>query len=103
MNQYVYEQIVSEIGEIITNIGFWLFMVWFVQRTIIGILCFKLAEKKGYVGYFFTGALLGILGFAYVIWLPDLKMQRYLKMCSTRIQKLDRKIEQLEEKQTYYP
>ncbi|MFR8176212.1 MAG: hypothetical protein ACLVB5_03525 [Christensenellales bacterium] len=102
MNQYVYDQIISEIDRIISNGGFLLFLIWFIQRTIIGILCFKLAEKKGYGGYFFTGALLGILGFVYVICLPDLKMQKYAKMCSTRIQKLDQRVEQLEEWQAYY-
>ena len=48
MNHYVYDQSISEIDRIISNGGFLLFLIWFIQRTIIGILCFKLAEKKGY-------------------------------------------------------
>ena len=41
-------------------------------------------EKKGYTGYFITGFFLGIIGFVYVICLPDLIMRRYVKNCAKR-------------------
>ena len=78
MNQYVHDQIISEIDRLISNGGFLLFLIWFIQRTIIGILCFKLAEKRD-MWVTSTGALLGILGFVYVICLPDSKMQEICK------------------------
>ena len=59
-------------------------LAWIITRTFIGVLCYKLAEKKGYTGYFLTGFFLGIIGFVYVICLPDLIMRRYVKNCAKR-------------------
>ncbi len=46
-------------------------LVFFIINIVFAILCYKLAHKKGYTGYFFTGMFLGFLGFLYVIGLPD--------------------------------
>ncbi len=59
-------------------------LLWLIARTIIGVLCYKMADKKGYTGYFGTGFFLGIIGFVYVIFLPDLIMRRYIENCSRK-------------------
>lgn len=46
-------------------------LVGLVYLCLFGILCHKLAGKKGYNGYFWTGFFLHFLGFLYVIGLPD--------------------------------
>lgn len=66
------------------------------HRIFIGILCKRFARKKGYTGYFWTGFFLGWLGFVYVIFLPDLKVQKYLEMAAMRIQSMENRIEQCE-------
>lgn len=51
-------------------------------RIVDGMLCKRLAAKKGYTGYFFTGFFLGLLGLLYVHFLPDRKLHRYLWLIS---------------------
>lgn len=68
-----------------------------IERIIFGVLSKKLAGKKGYTGYFFTGFFLGALGFVYVVFLPDMKLRKYVRGCAVRLQMMDNRIEQLEE------
>lgn len=57
-----------------------------VYSLITGCLCFSLAEKKGYSGYFWTGLLLGVLGLLYVIGLPILNGTNARKSKEKRVQ-----------------
>lgn len=61
MNQYVsYVQ------------SFW--WIWcvaaLIPMVIMGIFTAKLAKKKGYRGYFFTGFFFNLIGLIYVVGLP---------------------------------
>ncbi|MEA4870365.1 hypothetical protein SDC9_161961 [bioreactor metagenome] len=47
----------------------WL-IVLFIPAIINGILTAKLAGKKGYRGYFFTGFFFNLVGLIYVVGLP---------------------------------
>ena len=40
---------------------------------ICGVLCKKLAARKGYTGYFWTGFFLTMMGLVYVAGLPNIK------------------------------
>jgi len=42
----------------------------FIPAIINGILTAKLAGKKGYRGYFFTGFFFNLVGLIYVVGLP---------------------------------
>jgi uncharacterized membrane protein len=42
-----------------------------IGLIIMGIITRKLARKKGYEGYFWTGFFLNIVGLIYVAGLPD--------------------------------
>ena len=74
-----------------------LFVLLF-SRVLIGILCKHLAKEKGYEGYFWIGILLGILGLLYVSFLPDLKMRKYLRMCSMKMQIMDSRLDDIEDR-----
>lgn len=74
-------------------------LVLLAERIIVGVLCRKMAAKKGYKGYFWMGFFLSWIGFVYVIFLPDLKMQKYLRMAAMRIQIMEDRLEQLEDTQ----
>ncbi len=50
-----------------------------IPMVIYGILTAKLAAKKGYKGYFFTGFFFNIIGLIYVVGLP-LAQQAYGKV-----------------------
>jgi len=43
---------------------------------LFGVLTHKLAGHKGYRGYFWTGAFLGLIGLIYVVGLPDNRRRR---------------------------
>ena len=45
-------------------------LMFFIPGIICGCLCKKLAAKKGYIGYFWTGFFLMLLGLIYVGFLP---------------------------------
>lgn len=47
----------------------WLLIVLFAA-VIMGLITHKLAGKKGYTGYFWTGFFLNIVGLIYVAGLP---------------------------------
>lgn len=44
---------------------------WLFWKVVYGIFCMKLAHKKGYKGYFFTGFFWRRIGLNYVGNLPD--------------------------------
>lgn len=41
-----------------------------IPAVIMGIFTAKLAKKKGYRGYFFTGFFFALIGLIYVVGLP---------------------------------
>ena len=47
----------------------WL-LVLLIPAIIMGIFTSKLAKKKGYRGYFFTGFFFNMIGLIYVVGLP---------------------------------
>lgn len=47
----------------------WL-IVSLIPAIIMGIFTSKLAKKKGYHGYFFTGFFFNMIGLIYVVGLP---------------------------------
>lgn len=67
-----------------------------IERIVMGVLCKKMAAKKGYTKYFWTGFLLGTIGFVYVIFLPDLRMQKYIAMCASKMQGLEASVQAME-------
>ncbi|MBQ2990632.1 MAG: hypothetical protein IJD60_05005 [Clostridia bacterium] len=72
------------------------FLVVIIHAVIMGVLCKQLAAKKGYNGYFWIGFLLGMLGLMYVAFLPDLKMRKYLHMCSMKMQIMEERLNDVE-------
>lgn len=50
--------------------GMLLLIVPLIPGIIIGIMTAKLAAKKGYRGYFFTGFFFQVIGLIYVVGLP---------------------------------
>ncbi len=47
--------------------------IWIAVMSVCGVLCKKLAAKKGYTGYFWTGFFLQVIGLIYVVGLPMAK------------------------------
>ena len=45
-------------------------LVALIPMLIMGIFTAKLAKKKGYRGYFFTGFFFNLIGLIYVVGLP---------------------------------
>ena len=50
-------------------VGLWLFIV-ILMAAIMGFIAHRLAGKKGYTGYLWTGFFLKIVGLKYVAGLP---------------------------------
>ena len=48
-----------------------------LPAVIMGIFTSKLAKKKGYRGYFFTGFFFSVIGLIYVVGLPLAKDSAY--------------------------
>ena len=48
-----------------------------IPSIIMGIFTAKLAKKKGYRGYFFTGFFFNVVGLIYVVGLPLAKDSVY--------------------------
>ena len=67
-----------------------------IERVIMGELCKHLAKEKGYKGHFWLGFFLGFLGLFYVAFLPDLKLRKYLHMCSMKMQIMDNRLDDIE-------
>jgi len=71
------EELAGALGAIIGGAAAVGFIVFLFQFILFGILTYKLAHRKGYSGYFWTGALLGLIGLIYVVGLPDNRRRRY--------------------------
>lgn len=52
------------------NIWYIFVGIGLIVRIIMGIFTAKLAGKKGYRGYFFTGFFFNLIGLIYVVGLP---------------------------------
>lgn len=49
----------------------WIYcIIALIPMVIMGIFTAKLAKKKGYRGYFFTGFFFNLVGLIYVVGLP---------------------------------
>lgn len=57
-------------GQFITALGITLLPL-LIGLIIMGIITRRLASKKGYTGYFWTGFFLHVVGLIYVAGLPD--------------------------------
>lgn len=62
----------------IAVVAVWLLALLFYM-ILFGVLCKKLAKKKGYRGYFWTGFFLGFIGLIYVVGLPVKKKIRAIE------------------------
>jgi archaellum biogenesis protein FlaJ (TadC family) len=52
------------------NLWYLWLIVALIPAVIMGIFTAKLAKKKGYRGYFFTGFFFALVGLIYVVGLP---------------------------------
>lgn len=55
---------------VLANFWYLFLIVPFIPAIILGIFTSKLAAKKGYFGYFFTGFFFSFIGLIYVVGLP---------------------------------
>jgi hypothetical protein len=62
--------IFSELAEAFSNLWYLWVPVSFIPCIIMGIFTAKLAKKKGYRGYFFTGFFFHVIGLIYMVGLP---------------------------------
>ena len=53
-----------------SNLWYLWLLVALIPAIIMGIFTAKLAKKKGYHGYFFTGFFFNMIGLIYVVGLP---------------------------------
>ena len=53
-----------------SNLWYLWLLVALIPAVIMGIFTSKLAKKKGYRGYFFTGFFFSMIGLIYVVGLP---------------------------------
>lgn len=72
-------------------------LIALIMQIITGILCYKLARRKGYRGYFFTGLFLGVIGLIYVVGLPDLNAKKDVRLVMKRMVNLHERLSVLEE------
>ena len=71
------EEIATALGAVIGGAAIIGFLALLFQFILFGTLTYKLAHRKGYKGYFWTGALLGLIGLIYVVGLPDNRRRRH--------------------------
>ena len=60
----------SDVLTTASNLWYLWLVVALIPAIIMGIFTAKLANKKGYRGYFFTGFFFAIIGLIYVVGLP---------------------------------
>ena len=65
-------------------------------NIVMGIFCCKLAHRKGYKGYFFTGFFFGMIGLVYVVGLPDLNARKDMHLALRRMTNLHERMQNLE-------
>jgi uncharacterized membrane protein len=62
--------ILTQMQDAFSNLWYLWIIVPFIPAIISGIFTAKLAKKKGYRGYFFTGFFFSLIGLIYVVGLP---------------------------------
>lgn len=62
--------ILTDIQGIMASYWYLCLVIPLLPAIISGILTAKLAAKKGYYGYFFTGFFFNLIGLIYVVGLP---------------------------------
>lgn len=62
--------ILSNMQTAMANFWYLFLLIPLLPAIISGILTAKLAAKKGYYGYFFTGFFFNLIGLIYVVGLP---------------------------------
>jgi Na+/melibiose symporter-like transporter len=60
----------SDVMTTASNLWYLWLLVALIPAIIMGIFTSKLAKKKGYRGYFFTGFFFNMIGLIYVVGLP---------------------------------
>ena len=70
--------------------------VLLLSNIIMGIFCCKLAHRKGYKGYFFTGFFFGMVGLVYVVGLPDLNARKDMHLALKRMANLHERLQNVE-------
>ena len=60
----------SDVMTSASNLWYLWLLVALIPAIIMGIFTAKLAKKKGYRGYFFTGFFFSLVGLIYVVGLP---------------------------------
>ena len=60
----------SDVMASTANLWYLWLIVLLIPAIIMGIFTSKLAKKKGYRGYFFTGFFFSMIGLIYVVGLP---------------------------------
>ncbi len=60
----------SDVMTTASNLWYLWLLVALIPAIIMGIFTAKLAKKKGYRGYFFTGFFFNMIGLIYVVGLP---------------------------------
>lgn len=60
----------SDVMATASNLWYLWLIIALIPAVIMGIFTAKLAKKKGYHGYFFTGFFFNFIGLIYVVGLP---------------------------------
>ena len=60
----------TDMQSAMANFWYLFLIIPLLPAIITGILTSKLAAKKGYYGYFFTGFFFNLIGLIYVVGLP---------------------------------
>jgi len=74
----------SVIAMMLSSVMLIVFILLF-NRIVFGIFCKKLAGRKGYKGYFWTGFFFGLIGLIYVIGLPDMNIRKDMRAVMKRL------------------
>lgn len=94
------EMLMNGVAQAIGPMIFMLLLVLFIllfNRIVNGMLCKRLAAKKGYSGYFFTGFFWGLMGLLYVVGLPDLNAKKDVRAVMKRMVNVNDRVTALEE------
>ncbi len=67
----------SDVVSAASNLWYLLVGLALIPSIIMGIFTSKLAKRKGYRGYFFTGFFFNLIGLIYVVGLPLAKDSSY--------------------------
>ena len=76
-----------------------LLVIALIGQIIFGIFCKKLAGRKGYTGYFWTGFFFGMIGLIYVVGLPDLNIRKDMRAVMKRMVGVSDRVAELEQRE----